>query len=185
MTCLSSIKTRNFTLRHVFNSFFLTGSVCLRISSCFYSRSYSMLLSVYWLLLTACSFTLFTLFPALNNCYYLLLPGVTVVSCRNISCCNLSPVVITATVLIFHHFLWLIGMLTSLTRFHVYSVDMLTCCCCWHLMHWHCLHVDALTSLACWHSTCDLLLCWFCWPLTGWQLMCWQLKRKWLERSLS
>ena len=156
MTCLSSIKTRNFTLRHAFNSFFLTGSVCLRISSCFYSRSYSMLLSVYWLLLTACSFTLFTLFPALNNCYYLLLPGVTVVSCRNISCCNLSPVIITATVLIFHHFLWLIGMLTSLTRFHVYSVDMLTCCCCWH---WCIDIVYMLTRWRRWHVDIRLVTC--------------------------
>ena len=81
----------------------------------------------------------------------------------------------------------------SLTYWHVDIVDPFSRLQCWHvdvlllltLMHWHCLHVDALTSLACSHSTCDLLLCWFCWPLTGWQLMCWQLKRKWLERSLS
>ena len=134
--CLSNINTRSLTLGHVLNSFLLNGSVSVHV--CFISLLKVIFYIVRCSLVTPTHvffYTVNTLPPALNNCYYLLyiIIGVTVVPCYNISCSTYCLLLQSPLLLFFHCFFgvmacWHSWPIVTLTLF---TAEVLTLLACW------------------------------------------------------
>lgn len=105
----SKQKKKKFYLRSNVQQF---SSDCfsLLLFLCSQSKSQPTLFFAHCFLVIAYSFTLLTLSPALISCFQLL-PRISYV----LSCCNLSPIIVITTVLIFHCYRQHVDMMTLLT----------------------------------------------------------------------
>ena len=103
-------KNQSSTLGQMFSSSLLIALVYFCFFLCSQSKSQPTLFFAHCFLLIAYSFTLLTLSPALISCFQLL-PRISYV----LSCCNLSPIIVITTVLIFHCYRQHVDMMTLLT----------------------------------------------------------------------